>query len=81
MAQEIMIWAGRYAAPKKDKDAYRAEERLRKHQESFRVPEIKELKLYRFRPFGWNEFSDLYDEAAAAFHSLHMDRHGGVANS
>lgn len=64
---EILYWSGRYAAPNFDSNMIKADERFEKHQ---KTKPFGKLKIIEHTPFGWEEFSTLYNVAAQRFWDL-----------
>lgn len=64
---QLLYWAGRYAAPRRDKDLIRSQERFDKHK---RTQSLGKLKVRKHIPLGWEEFDSLYQIAAQHFWDL-----------
>ena len=64
---EVLYWSGRYAAPNSDRNMIRADARFEKHQ---KTKPFGKLKIIEHTPFGWEEFSALYNVAAQRFWDL-----------
>ncbi len=65
IAKSILIWSGRYAAPKSDKE-FEHERALQEPYEDI-VSNNSNLKIRRPRSFGWEDFDRIYSIASVEF--------------
>ncbi|MBQ4807434.1 hypothetical protein J4717_08145 [Phaeobacter sp. HS012] len=68
---QLLYWAGRYAAPRRDTDLGKSQERLDRHK---RTKNLGSLKVQTFIPLNWEEFDALYQTAASHFWELEPNK-------
>ncbi|MBY6042502.1 HEPN domain-containing protein [Phaeobacter italicus] len=68
---QLLYWSGRYAAPRKDTDLEKSQERLDRHK---RTKSLGTLKVQTSIALGWEEFDALYRTAASYFWELEPNK-------